>query len=81
MLLVCALEEKHTNKQVFYHQTHSLITISEAENIHIMREVASDLKSRNVIFHRKRLDSLVHLALKAFAPGRIPFPFQHRYNL
>lgn len=50
----------------------------EAESIHIIREVAAE--SRNpVLLYSIGKDSsvLLHLALKAFYPGRLPFPLLH----
>ena len=50
----------------------------EAESIHIMREVASEFKNPVMLYSiGKDSTVMAHLALKAFAPGRIPFPFQH----
>ena len=50
----------------------------EAEAIHIMREVAAEFK-RPVMLYSIGKDSgvLLHLAQKAFSPGRIPFPLLH----
>ena len=50
----------------------------EAEAIHIMREVAAELE-RPVLLFSGGKDSLVllHLATKAFRPGRFPFPVMH----
>ncbi|MBW3566138.1 MAG: sulfate adenylyltransferase subunit CysD [Acidobacteria bacterium] len=50
----------------------------EAESIHIFREVAA-LCSKPVLMYSIGKDSavLLHLAKKAFAPGRIPFPVLH----
>src|SRR5215467_136953 len=50
----------------------------EAESIHIMREVAAEFQ-RPVMLYSIGKDSsvMVRLAQKAFAPGRIPFPFLH----
>jgi sulfate adenylyltransferase subunit 2 len=50
----------------------------EAESIHILREVAAEFE-RPVILYSIGKDSstLVRLAKKAFAPGRIPFPLLH----
>jgi sulfate adenylyltransferase subunit 2 len=50
----------------------------EAEAIHIMREVAAEFK-KPVMLYSIGKDSgvLLHLAQKAFAPGRIPFPLLH----
>lgn len=50
----------------------------EAESIHILREVAAEFE-RPVVLYSVGKDSsvLVHLARKAFAPGRLPFPLLH----
>jgi len=50
----------------------------EAESIHIMREVAATSKNP-VMLYSVGKDSAVmlHLALKAFAPGTLPFPVLH----
>lgn len=50
----------------------------EAESIFIMREVAAQFENPCLLFSGGK-DSIVmaHLAMKAFAPARIPFPFLH----
>src|SRR3954471_24380367 len=50
----------------------------EAEAIHIIREVAAELE-KPVLLYSGGKDSIVllHLAVKAFRPGRIPFPVMH----
>src|SRR5690606_12897738 len=50
----------------------------EAESIHIIREVAAECE-RPVMLYSIGKDSsvMLHLALKAFAPGRPPFPLMH----
>jgi sulfate adenylyltransferase subunit 2 len=50
----------------------------EAESIHIMREVAAQFEKPALLFSGgKDSITLVHLAKKAFAPGKIPFPLVH----
>ena len=50
----------------------------EAESIHIIREVAAECE-KPVMLYSIGKDSAVmlHLALKAFAPGKPPFPLMH----
>lgn len=50
----------------------------EAESIHIFREVAAQFEKPALLFSGgKDSITLVHLAKKAFAPGKIPFPLVH----
>src|SRR6201997_87340 len=50
----------------------------EAESIHIIREVQAEFE-RPVLLFSGGKDSIVmlHLALKAFRPARLPFPVMH----
>jgi sulfate adenylyltransferase subunit 2 len=50
----------------------------EAESIHIIREVAAEF-DRPVMLYSVGKDSsvMLHLAMKAFAPGKLPFPLMH----
>jgi sulfate adenylyltransferase subunit 2 len=50
----------------------------ESEAVHIIREVAAEFE-RPVLLFSGGKDSIVmlHLALKAFAPARLPFPVMH----
>lgn len=50
----------------------------EAESIHIIREVVAEFDNPVMLFSLGK-DSMVMLwmALKAFAPGKLPFPLQH----
>lgn len=50
----------------------------EAESIYIFREVAGQFERPALLFSGgKDSITLVHLAKKAFAPGKIPFPLVH----
>jgi sulfate adenylyltransferase subunit 2 len=50
----------------------------ESEAIHILREVAGQFERPALLFSGgKDSITLVHLALKAFRPGRLPFPLVH----
>lgn len=59
-----------------FHLTH--LKQLEAESIHIIREVAAEFE-RPVMLYSIGKDSAVmlHLAQKAFYPGRLPFPLLH----
>src|SRR5688572_8672113 len=59
-----------------YRKTH--LQQLEAEAIYIMREVAAQFEQPHLLFSGGK-DSicLVHLAKKAFAPGKFPFPLLH----
>ncbi|MEO8962363.1 MAG: sulfate adenylyltransferase subunit CysD [Ginsengibacter sp.] len=50
----------------------------ESEAIHIMREVAGQFERPALLFSGgKDSITMVHLALKAFRPGKFPFPLVH----
>ncbi len=50
----------------------------ESESIHIFREVAAQFEKPALLFSGgKDSITLVHLAIKAFTPGKIPFPLVH----
>jgi len=50
----------------------------ESEAIHIMREVAGQFEKPALLFSGgKDSITLVHLAMKAFRPGKFPFPLVH----
>jgi len=50
----------------------------EAESIHIFREVAAQFERPALLFSGgKDSITMVHLASKAFSPGKIPFPLVH----
>ncbi len=50
----------------------------ESESIHILREVAGQFERPALLFSGgKDSITLVHLALKAFRPGKLPFPLVH----
>lgn len=55
-----------------------VLDVLEAEAIHVLREVAGAFR-RPVLLYSIGKDSsvLLHLATKAFAPGRMPFPVLH----
>jgi sulfate adenylyltransferase subunit 2 len=59
-------------------RTLSHLEALEAEAIYIIREVAAELE-RPVLLFSGGKDSIVllHLAIKAFRPGRVPFPVMH----
>jgi sulfate adenylyltransferase subunit 2 len=50
----------------------------EAESIHIMREVAAEFDNPVMLYSIGKDSSVMaRLAMKAFAPGKPPFPFMH----
>jgi sulfate adenylyltransferase subunit 2 len=50
----------------------------EAESIHIFREVAAEMQKPCLLFSGgKDSITMLHIARKAFAPARIPFPVMH----
>ena len=50
----------------------------EAEAIHIIREAAAEFRKPVLLYSIGKDSSvLLHLALKAFRPGRLPFPLLH----
>jgi len=50
----------------------------EAESVHIFREIAAQFEKPALLFSGgKDSITLVHLARKAFVPGKIPFPLVH----
>jgi sulfate adenylyltransferase subunit 2 len=54
------------------------LELLESEAIHIMREVAGQFERPALLFSGgKDSITLVHLALKAFSPGKFPFPLVH----
>jgi sulfate adenylyltransferase subunit 2 len=59
-----------------YELTH--LEALESESVHIIREVAAEFE-RPVLLFSGGKDSVImlHLAAKAFAPARIPFPVMH----
>ncbi len=56
----------------------AVLDVLEAEAIHVLREVAGAFR-RPVLLYSIGKDSsvLLHLAVKAFAPGPVPFPVLH----
>ncbi|WP_164212796.1 phosphoadenosine phosphosulfate reductase family protein, partial [Stenotrophomonas maltophilia] len=50
----------------------------EAESIHILRETVAETENPVMLYSIGKDSSvLLHLAQKAFAPGRLPFPLLH----
>jgi sulfate adenylyltransferase subunit 2 len=60
--------------------THTLSQLRslEAESIHVFREVAAEMQKPCLLFSGgKDSITMLHVARKAFAPARIPFPVMH----
>ena len=54
------------------------LKLLEAESIHIIREVAAEFDNPVMLYSIGKDSSvMLHLALKAFHPGRLPFPLLH----
>src|SRR6478609_8983887 len=70
-------ENTHTGEDSDYRRLDYLDQL-ESESIHIFREVAGQFERPALLFSGGK-DSivLVHLALKAFRPGKFPFPLVH----
>ena len=50
----------------------------ESESIHIIREVASEFENPVMLYSiGKDSAVMLHLALKAFSPGKLPFKLLH----
>ncbi len=50
----------------------------EAESIHIMREVAAETENPVMLYSVGKASAvMLHLAVKAFFPGKLPFPLMH----
>ena len=50
----------------------------EAESIHILREVVAEFQNPVMLYSiGKDSAVMLHLASKAFAPGKLPFPLLH----
>src|SRR3954469_18761939 len=50
----------------------------EAEAIHIMREVAAEFRNPVMLYSiGKDSSAMLHVALKAFYPAKLPFPLLH----
>jgi sulfate adenylyltransferase subunit 2 len=50
----------------------------ESESIHIIREVAAEFRNPVMLYSiGKDSAVMLHLAMKAFAPGKLPFPLMH----
>ena len=54
------------------------LQLLEAESIHIIREVAAEFDNPVMLYSiGKDSAVMLHLAMKAFAPGKLPFPLLH----
>lgn len=67
-----------TDKPLLSPRTLTHLRALEAESIHIIREVAAEFDNPVMLYSIGKDSSVMaRLALKAFAPGKPPFPFQH----
>jgi len=71
-----SLTEKNSGEKNPYSLTH--LKRLEAESIHIIREVAAEFDNPVMLYSiGKDSAVMLHLARKAFAPGKPPFPLMH----
>src|SRR5438270_8208369 len=75
--LIVITFNKHSGNMSSKYQFDYLDSL-ESESIHIFREVAGQFERPALLFSGgKDSITLVHLALKAFRPGKFPFPLVH----
>jgi sulfate adenylyltransferase subunit 2 len=66
------------SKHILDRPTVSHLKALEAESIHIFREVAAEFENPVMLYSIGKDSSVMaRLAMKAFAPGPMPFPFLH----
>ncbi len=71
-----SLTERNSGGKNSYALTH--LKCLEAESIHIIREVAAEFDNPVMLYSiGKDSAVMLHLARKAFAPGKPPFPLMH----
>ena len=71
-----SLLEKNSGEKNLYALTH--LKCLEAESIYIIREVAAEFDNPVMLYSiGKDSAVMLHLARKAFAPGKPPFPLMH----
>ena len=72
--------QAYANKDAPFKQTSKLthLDLLEAEAIHIMREVAAEAENPVMLYSLGKDSSvMLHIAKKAFFPGKPPFPLLH----
>jgi sulfate adenylyltransferase subunit 2 len=75
---VTALKEATAHADALVRQRLSHLRQLEAESIHILREVAAEFDNPVMLYSiGKDSGVMVHLARRAFHPGRLPFPLLH----
>src|ERR1700674_3015917 len=77
MRTTCRIKSKNEKRIMSQYQLDYLDQL-ESEAIHILREVAGQFERPALLFSGgKDSITLVHLAAKAFRPGKFPFPLVH----
>ena len=73
---MAALKSRIEENMSDYDVTHLRALLAEA--IHIIREVVSEFRNPVMLYSiGKDSMALLHVARKAFAPGKLPFPLLH----
>ena len=72
------MPDHHTNEHRDAHGALNHLKQLEAESIHIIREVAAEFENPVMLYSiGKDSAVMLHLAMKAFYPGKPPFPLLH----
>lgn len=73
-----AVRRRHSNPAMNWRDKNVRLRRLEAEAIYIMREVVSEFQNPVMLYSMgKDSSAMLHIASKAFAPSKIPFPLLH----
>src|SRR5690242_2649901 len=77
-VMVAAPAHAVSDEATLRHRATSHLRRLEAESIHIIRETVAECDKPVMLYSIGKDSSvLLHLAMKAFHPGRLPFPLLH----